>query len=282
MPGALLAAAPLAQETAHESTAGLVGLAQALSSLKKTDAEKHNIEKLEELKKLEESGGLGLNLSERAELQRAAVDPVKQVASEGQRRSEAAAAGLGARSGADIAAIRKGSAQEVGSALSQAGAAIGQANLAKKTAQQQELEQRIQAESQRKLDKKNAFFQSFASIAGGGAEFEAAAGAAGRKRADKDPPTTEEAGQELPPGTEQAFAGLEGEDLENAKASFNAGTIESTHPNVAAALQQQGFSYPGISQGPGLGAPSIDPTLSTTTGDPAALAASSGAVPIGI
>lgn len=181
----------LASQMMTKELAANAGIAAGLQALQfgasfiDTPQDKRNEEQLAKLERLEEEGRLGLSGSERDQLNRELMDPVRALAGESRQRSEAlqAASGNSQSAGALVRAGRE-ERRDVQEAAQKAGVAIGRANLEKAAAQLDELESRVAYESNReaqRIQQGTAIIEGMAPLVG-----KAAAGQAQVRKATPD------------------------------------------------------------------------------------------------
>jgi len=145
---------------------GALGLAQGVANALPTQTDKANKKRLEELTRLKQAGQLGLGGREEQLLSARLTQPVQQAAQQAQSRTEALQAASGGTSGADLSRLRTEQARTLSAGAQVAGAQVEAANLAAKRAQENEIEQRRAAVSQRKKDAINSIFGGATQAAG--------------------------------------------------------------------------------------------------------------------
>lgn len=164
--GAALTANQQAARRQLYTTAGIGALGAGLQLATQaipTAQDRRNRERLMELQRLEQSGGLGLSGEERAMMEQALMGPVRTMAAEERARGEAAEASMGGTSAADLSRRRREAAQRVDVAGQRAGLAIGQAELQRAKEQLDELEQRTAY----KAERQKGMLQTVAQTIGG-------------------------------------------------------------------------------------------------------------------
>lgn len=132
------------------SAAGGVG--QAIAGAVPTQQSRFNKARIDELLRLQKAGTLGLDPEERAALTRAQLQPVRELATEARTRQEAAAAGAGDASVADLQRLRAAEAGTVSEAARRAGQAVEVTSLERAQQQRTELDQRLAAQAARSGD----------------------------------------------------------------------------------------------------------------------------------
>jgi hypothetical protein len=148
-----------------------LGLTQgAIMSTANNASQRLNRQKLEELNKLQASGGLGLTGVQQRAMAQGMVAPVQRQATEARQRSEQFQAAQGA-TGGQLAAGQMQQAELVGDAVAQAAQQVAMANEQKKQAQLQEIEARTAAKAGMRADDLSA-------VMGGVSDVSAALGTA--------------------------------------------------------------------------------------------------------
>ena len=157
IPAALLAAT---------GVAGALGIGQAIAGAKPTETDIANKKRLEELRRLQERGQLGLGGDEERLLGSRLTAPVQRAAGEAQRRAEAVQAAAGGTSAADLSRLRQEQSRTVSAGRRAAAEQVEAADIAARRAQEAEIEQRTAAVSQRQRDVRTAIFDPLIQTAG--------------------------------------------------------------------------------------------------------------------
>ena len=136
---------------------GMVGgTVAAIPQLVVSDAERENKRRIEELKRMQEMGALGLSEREKQQLYGAGQSQIQgQLKQAGQIARQAGAAGMATGAGTEL--LRQGQAAETGAGLAaNVAQSVEAQNLARKRELQDELVSREQAQSQMKTDRLSA------------------------------------------------------------------------------------------------------------------------------
>jgi hypothetical protein len=151
-------------------TAGLGTVGGIWQSTANDAVQRENRQRLEQLRKLQAGGKLGLNPLEERQLQDTLVSPVQKAAAEGRLRAEQIAASTGSATAGDMSRLRTEQTRANGEAGQQAAIAVRAADQGKRKEQLAEIEQREQARATMKADDLQTVLSSLSqSAAAGGA-----------------------------------------------------------------------------------------------------------------
>lgn len=147
---------------------GGLGAVQGIgSSMANNQQQKYNREQLDELMKLQASGGLGLTPDEQRLMDQQLMNPVQAAASQMQTaQQQALAASNGGASGAQLARLRQEQARTITGAQQQAASQILAADQARALQQKNEIEARQAAKAAYKQDDFNAILGGLSQLAG--------------------------------------------------------------------------------------------------------------------
>jgi len=156
---------PLGLLAAGGISAG-IGAAQAITGGRKSEFDKRNEERLDEIARLQAQGRLGLSSQEKAVREQQLVDPVRQQAEQAQSRNEAVQAASGSLTGGDLSRLRTETQRSIGEGAQGAALAISQEDTAKKQSQLAERAQLEATQEQRRLDRRASVFGGLSQAAG--------------------------------------------------------------------------------------------------------------------
>ena len=160
---------------ANLGIAGLAGVTQAaLPYLAPTRQDRENKAKLADLERRRAAGRLGQNAQEDAFIEASSMNPVRAFATQQSQRGEAERASVGATQSARQALeSERIGRQQVTEAAGKVGLQKAQRFLERKASEEQELQQRIAYESEKKKNMLSAVGQTIAGLAGLGGKYAA-------------------------------------------------------------------------------------------------------------
>lgn len=160
---------------ANLGIAGLAGVTQAaLPYLAPTAQDRENKAKLADLERRRAAGRLGQNAQEDAFIEASSMNPVRAFATQQSQRGEAERASVGATQSARQALeSERIGRQQVTEAAGKVGLQKAQRFLERKASEEQELQQRIAYESEKKKNMLSAVGQTIAGLAGLGGKYAA-------------------------------------------------------------------------------------------------------------